>query len=168
MAYYYLDIETYGTGERPNPETDTILTALICALDPATGRALQEPTLLTSWNSSEEDVVKQIYARMGTDVFDFIPVGFSLLFDLWFLKAKFQKYCGIVLNDSFYLTRPTLDLKAVAVLANKGQFKGVALGGGANIRDWYEAKEYEKITGHTKEKFKNFLEAYKVWAEKLQ
>lgn len=170
MVYYYLDLETYGTGDEPDPEKDSIITACIAAIDPATGDRLQEPALLKSWEFSERQIVEHLRSRMvGKEVWSFVPVGFNVLFDLWFLRHKFQKYLSVDLGDRFYLDRPFLDLKHVAVLANNGRFKGVALSGkGERIKEWYEAGEYHVIERHTLEKLDRFSEAYGVWAEKLK
>lgn len=169
MVTYYLDIETYSTGEKPDPETDSIVTVLICAIDPKNGKRLQEPILLKSWERSEKDLVEHLCSRMlGKSPFDFVPVGFNALFDLWFLRNKFKKYCGVDLGDRFYLERPYIDLKHVAVLANGGKFKGVRLAGEGNpVRDWYEYQDYQSIEAHVMEKMEKFLGAYEVWARKL-
>ncbi|MDD9953403.1 MAG: hypothetical protein OXR66_03640 [Candidatus Woesearchaeota archaeon] len=168
MVYYYLDLETHGEGD-PNPEQDKIISIFHCAMDPSTGKQIGEPVLLKSWDSSEEDIVKKLYERLKKHVFDFVPVGFSVLFDLWFLKSKFNKYCEANLDDSFFVNRPYLDLKHVAVLANQGRFKGVRLTNEGNpIKDWYEFNDYSSIERHMQEKFEKFLEAYEKWHAKLQ
>lgn len=170
MVYYYLDIETYGKGPSPDPKSDGIITALLCAIDASNGKRLQEPLLLKSWESSEKEVVEHLSSRMiGKDVWDFVPVGFNILFDLWFLRHKFKKYLSLDMGDRFYLDRPFIDLKHVAVIANSGRFKGVALSGkGDKIKEWYEAGEYHKIERHTLEKLDRFTQAYGVWAQKLK
>lgn len=167
MVYYYLDIETFGHGERPDPEQDEIITIVFCAVDPRTGKKLQEPTLLKAWESSEEEIVKQLHERFGKHVFDFIPLGFNVLFDFWFLKHKFKKYCEVDLGDEFYLDRPFLDLKQVMVFRNKGRFKGVRLGPPGNpVHDWYEYKDYDSIERHVMDKLGKFLEEYRKWQDK--
>lgn len=170
MVYYYLDIETHSAGEKPNPETDKILTVTICAIDAETGKRLQDPVIMKSWEQGEESLVKSLAARMiGKNPFDFVPVGFGVLFDLWFLRHKFKKYTEIDLGDKFYLERPYIDLKHVGVLANKGQFKGVKLAAPGNpIKDWYESQNYPQIELYVLDKLERFLAAYEVWVEKLR
>ena len=107
MVHYYLDIETFGTGSRPDPVLDTIVTITYCAFDPRTGGLVREPTVLKVWESSEREIVKRLCSRMvGKNPFSFIPVGFNILFDLWFLKHKFRKFCSIDLGERFYTDRP--------------------------------------------------------------
>lgn len=170
MVYYYLDIETYGRGDRPNPLTDPVISIVFCAIDPATGRRIQEPVLLKSWETSEEQVVRQLCDRMlGKSPFDFVPVGFSVPFDLWFLTEKFRKYCGVQLDFSLFIDRPYLDLKHVAVLANKGVFKGVSLtgGDGARVAQMYEQQDWTALELHVYDKLDRFLNAYEHWAALL-
>ncbi len=170
MASYYLDIETYGTGERPDPATDRIISILFCAIDPATGRRLQEPVLLREWESGEREIVRALYARIaGKRSFDFVPVGFSILFDLWFLKEKFRKYCDVDLGDEFYLERPYIDLKQAMVLAHKGVFKGVRIGPEGNpVQDWYAYQDYGSIERHAMDKLERFLGEYAALSKALQ
>lgn len=168
MVYYYLDLETYGKGERPDPEKDEIITITYCAIDPNTGHPTQEPNTLKAWQSSEESIVQSIAERMlKGPSFDFVPIGFAILYDLWFLKHKFRKYLGVDIDDAFYLNQPYIDLKQVMVFA-EGRFKGVRLGIPDNpIRDWYEYGDYESIERHTLEKFERFCDEWGTWKEKL-
>ena len=158
MVYYYLDLETHSTGDRPDPSKDTIIAVILCAIDPKTGKRLQEPLLLKEWESSEKELLGALRKRLVGRPFDFIPIGFNTLFDLWFLKSK------LGLDDSFYTEKPHLDLKHVAVLANKGRFKGVKLGTEGNpVRDWYEYEDYRSIEQYMLEKMDAFLEQYRMW-----
>ncbi len=170
MVYYYLDIETYSKGDAPDPTEDSIVTIIFCAIDPKTGKRLQEPVLLKAWEQSEKELVETLGKRMlGNSHWDFIPVGFNTLFDLWMLKAKFKKYLDIDLGEKFYLERPYLDLKHTAVLANQGKFKGVKLGSSGNpVRDWYEYQDYSSIENYCLEKLEKFLGAYAVWVKRLE
>ena len=75
------------------------------------------------------------------------------------------------------MNRPFLDLKTVAVLMNKGEFKGAALHNitgkprsGSNIPNLYSEKKYEEIEGYIKketEEFSNFCARLYVDMPKL-
>jgi len=165
MVYYYLDLETYGKGKQPDPEKDKIISILLCAFDPSTGKRIQEPIFLKAWKTSEEAIVKDIAARLAQGDFRFIPVGFGLSFDFWFLQEKIKKYLGKEMNLA---DRPCLDLKHVAVFANKGRFKGIRIGASGNpVRDWYDYEDYKSIEQFSLEKLEKFTELYKQYLEKL-
>jgi len=61
------------------------------------------------------------------------------------------------------LGRPFLDLKTVAVIMNKGEFKGAGLDnitnkphGGGKIPQWYEEKKYVEIESYIKKEAEEF------------
>ena len=156
MVHYYLDLETYGAGE-PDPEMDEIIAITYCAIDEKTGAPVQEPVILKAWESSEKAIVEKLAQRMITKrPFDFIPVGFNVLFDLWFLKEKFRKYIHVDLGDRFYLERPYVDLKQ-ALVFHTGKFKGVRIGPPGNpVHDWYAYQDYASIERHIRHKLEVF------------
>ena len=68
------------------------------------------------------------------------------------------------------LNGPFLDLKTVAVLMNKGEFKGASLHkmtnkphSGAIVIEWYNEKKYEEIENYIKNETESFCE----WLTKL-
>jgi len=61
------------------------------------------------------------------------------------------------------LGRPFLDLRTVAVIMNRGEFKGAGLDnitnkphGGGNIPQWYEEKKYAEIESYIKKEAEEF------------
>jgi len=181
MTEYYFDIETYSPGERPNPETDKIITIQYQRIDLKTGKPTSEMVVLKEWDSSEKEIVTKFYNnffRDGNSVWDFIPVGFNLNFEWEFLIAKFEKYLGKKLaSKDLHYKIPHLDLKPVVVLLNDGQFKGASLDkftkkphDGKIIKEYYEKKEYAKIEEYIKneaEAFLEFLQKIKANIKKL-
>jgi len=170
VVHYYLDLETYGKGERPDPRKDKILLATVCPIDPRSGKPLAEPTFLRSWEIGEADVTRQLVHRFfGSNQFDAIPVGFALAFDLWFLKHKALQHMKADLGDEVFTQKPIIDLKPAMVLANRGVFKGVTLGpDGKRIKEWYEDVDLERIERHAHEKFAKFVMEYAKLARRLQ
>lgn len=169
MVHYYIDIELASQGSRPEA-SDQIVAVLLCAINPETGMRVQDPILFTGDEMTERELVEALAQRIvGKDPFDFVAVGFNVLFDMWLLRHKFSQYGIADLDDRFFLERPMLDLKHVGVLANKGVFKGVRLGAEGNpVRAWHEAKNWEAIEQYLLDKMEHFLQAYRLWSKKLR
>ena len=51
MVEYYFDIETYSPGEKPNPETDKIITIQFQRMDLRTGKPREELVILKEWEA---------------------------------------------------------------------------------------------------------------------
>lgn len=169
MSEYYFDIETYSPEEKPNPERDKIVAIQFQRIDLRTGKPNGELTILKEWESSEENIVKELFHQFfsdGTSVWNFIPVGFNLNFEWEFLIAKFEKYIGKKLTSrNLHYERPHLDLRPIVVLLNGGSFKGAKLDkftskpcDGKSIKDWYEKKEFDKIEEYIKNEADAVLE----------
>lgn len=168
MPHYYLDIETTGL----DPKIDQILTIQFQKISVFTGKAIGPLNILTSWENSEEDIVKEIAMYMLDEYpWNFVPVGNNLTFEFKFLSNKFQKYLGQNIDVEFFVTRPHIDLKSVMILANSGKFKGCHLvlgkqGSGSEVPIWYQNNEYQKILDYVVDEAKCFInfthEAQKV------
>jgi len=70
------------------------------------------------------------------------------------------------------LNNPFIDLRAIGILMNKGQFKGSKLSDltgkkedGINIPLWYENKEYDKIIDYIINETKEFIK-FNAWLYK--
>lgn len=168
MAEYYFDIETYGTGEKPNPDKDKIITIQFQKIDLRTGKAIGELEILKEWESSEKEIVERFFKRFFADeyVWDFVAVGFNLNFEWEFLIAKFEKYiAGKFTSKDFHYSIPQVDLKPLVVLLNKGNFKGATLGkftnksqSGGIIKSYYENKQFEEIEKYIAEEANAYLD----------
>lgn len=167
MPEYYFDIETYSSEDKPNPETDKIITIQFQRIDISTGKPRGDLVILKEWESSEGRIVTEFYnkffAKRGT--WDFVPVGYNLNFEWEFLIAKFEKYLGkrFASKDLHYKI-PHLDLKPVVVLLNEGKFVGSKLDkftdksqDGKVIKGYYENKEYDKIEEYVRNEAESFL-----------
>ncbi len=92
-----------------------------------------------------------------------IPIGFNLQFEHSFF---WQRCISNGLKPIDVLGRPFLDLRTVAVIMNRGEFKGSGLDnitnkphGGGNIPQLYREKKYAEIESYVKreaEEFSNF------------
>jgi hypothetical protein len=165
MTNYYLDIETEGL----DPTIDRILTIQIQQLD-ASFNASGSIEILKEWDytgDSKEREKKMLQAFVDrtqcndTYEFNFIPVGFNLFFEQYFLSARSAEHG---LNRINIIHRPHIDLKQIALLMNKGQFKGSSLalisdknGAGIFVPELYKNKEYSKIVDYITQESKSFL-----------
>ena len=99
-------------------------------------------------------------------VWDMIPCGTNLIFDLTFLWAKFKKYeLDVVSLDKYLYTKPVIDIKHTLIIANNLDFKGSGLDkmtnketDGRNIPTFYKNKEFDKIEKYVVQEAESFLE----------
>lgn len=166
MSNYYLDIETTGLDEVQNE----ILTIQWCELERNTGRKIGEIQVLKSWESSEKDILEKFTDMVNlTDPypFSFIPIGYNLSFEHKFLSYRSE------LHDTFpisIMSRPNIDLHQLAILMNRGEFKGTKLNDMTNktsdghvILQYITNKEYDKIEEYVKMEANEFIK-FTQWA----
>ena len=157
---YYLDIETTGLDE----QHDKIITIQYMELERNTGKPVGPLKILKEWESDEKTILKRFLEDFEPEKqWAFIPIGFNLQFEHKFL---WQRCISNGLQPVDILNGPFLDLKTVAVLMNKGEFKGAALhnitgkpSSGSNIPNLYSEKKYEEIENYIKteaDEFSNF------------
>ena len=168
MATFYLDIETTGL----DPSKDKIITIQFQELDRYTGDAIGELVILKEWESSEKEIISQFIEKsniLNDYDFSFVPIGYNLGFEHNFLKTR-SEINGLSSLD--ILDCPSIDLRAIGILMNKGQFKGSKLsdmtgkkGSGSSIPGWYENKEYEKIIDYIKNEAEEFIK-FNKWLYK--
>ena len=168
MTTFYLDIETTGL----DPKKDKIITIQFQELDRYTGEAVGELIILKEWESSEKEILEEFISKtniLGDYDFSFVPIGYNLGFEHDFIKTRSE------LNDLpslDILHCPFLDLRAIGILMNAGQFKGSGLsdltnkkGRGIQIPIWYENKEYDEIIDYIKNETKEFIK-FNMWLYK--
>ena len=169
MAEYYFDIETYSPQDKPNPETDKIITIQFQRIDLRTGKPREDLVILKEWESSEKQIVTEFFNRFfaeGSNIWNFVPVGYNLNFEWEFLISKFEKYLGKKLTSrDLHFKRPHLDLMTIIVFLNEGEFKGAKISNytgkahnGINVKKWYENGEYDKIEEYVREEAEGFLD----------
>ena len=157
---YYLDIETTGL----DPLHSKIITIQYMELERNTGKPVGLLKILKEWESDEKTILKRfIEDFVPENDWAFVPIGFNLQFEHDFF---WQRCISNGLRPVDILKGPFLDLKTVAVLLNKGEFKGASLHkmtnkphGGGNIPQLYGEKKYAEIESYIKnetDEFSNF------------
>ena len=156
---YYLDIETTGL----DPLQNKIITIQYMELERNTAKPMCPLKILKEWESDEKTILKKFISDSGIadrSKFSFVPIGFNLQFEHSFL---WQRCISNGLKPVDILNRPFLDLKTVAVIMNRGEFKGASLHnftgkphGGGNIPELYEEKKYAEIESYVKKEAEEF------------
>ena len=117
--------------------------------------------ILKEWESDEKTILKRfIEDFIPENQWAFVPIGFNLQFEHGFF---WQRCISNGLQPVDIFNGPFLDLKTVAVLMNKGEFKGASLHkmtnkphSGRIIVDWYGEKKYEEIEGYIRKETDEF------------
>lgn len=165
--HYYFDIETYGRGKKPDPETDKVITIQFQEIDSLNGSPKGDLCLLKEWESNEEAILRRFASVFRP--WDFVPVGNSLNFERRFLRAKCEKYgIGEILrHGDLAHDFPSIDIQPLFVILNKGEFRGCGMHNftkkkcdGSQIAEWYEKKDYARIEDYIRDEADAFLEFY--------
>jgi len=156
---YYLDIETTGL----DPLRHKIITIQYMELERNTAKPTGPLKILKEWESDEKTILTEFISNSGINdgyKFSFIPVGFNLQFEHGFFYGRCIANKITPIN---ILNRPFLDLKTIAVIMNKGEFKGASLHnitnkphGGGNIPRLYAEKKYAEIESYIKKETDEF------------
>lgn len=175
MPEYYLDIETFAQGSKPNPFIDKVITIQFQRLSTLDGTPEGDLNILTEWGCGSEKAMLDTFKPtfLTEKPFDFIPIGVNLHgYDLIVLIQRLNFHCNLSLGMSLLRDKPTIDLKPTLVMINNGRFTGYSslLGkkeSGAQVKDWYTAKDYERILRYIREEANQFIRVYQVLKKSL-
>ena len=175
MANYYFDIETSGVKNK-SPYDFEIITIQYQKIWQETGLPIdgESLTILKSWDSSEEEIIKQFLQTFKIDQpFHFVPVGNRLRYEFIVIAKRAKEY-NIEINLEEFLKHPYIDINSLLVILNKGSFKGSRLdvftkkeGRGADILVMYEKKDYAKILHYIEQETNEFLKLYQWFLKSL-
>lgn len=175
MPEYYLDLETFSPTKPIDFNKDPIISIAYQQIDSKTGNVLTPLTILKSWESSEQEMLKKFYQIFNIqNRWSFIPIGYKLSdFDYVMLGTHFRKY-GMNINATELYNHPYIDLYPVALLCNGGEFKGCSLermagkqGTGASISDWFINKDYKSIEDYIKDEAQSFIKLYSYFVKQM-
>ena len=164
MGNFYLDVETTGL----DPDVNEIVTIQYQELDRRTGLAIGELIILKAWESSEKGIIERFLRETSfLDAYDFsfVPVGYNLTFEHNFLKRRAEVH-GLPEID--ILSKPFIDLRAIGILMNRGEFRGSGLdnitgkvGNGRLVPVWFDSGDYSRIVDYIKMEAEEFLKFLK-------
>ena len=147
MAFYYFDLETTGL----DPKNNKIISIQFMKLDDATGKKVDSLNVLKEWIADESTIItdfsKFILEKSSNPMFALVCYNFE--FKMTFLNERCKK---LELSPIELFTYTILDLRTIAVLMNKGNFKGTALTsmveapkGGKLVPILYNVKNFEEL-----------------------
>ncbi len=172
MTEFYLDFETVGL----DPTHHKIITIQFQELDTRTGNTRGPLQILKEWESSEEEILKSFIEILNTaDPWNFVPIGYNLRFELFFLQVRAKKVLGHELaNRWLYYDLARLDIQSVLVMINHGMFRGATLdwftrkkASGRDVPKWYNEKDYETIEEYIADEARRFIHAYQFLKKAL-
>ncbi|MHA2369574.1 MAG: hypothetical protein ACXADX_12210 [Candidatus Hodarchaeales archaeon] len=171
MAEFYLTFEKTGW----NPHEDRIMAISFHELEKETGGPVGELKILSEWTSSEPAIISEFLQILDLEnPWNFVPICFDLRSDLRFLRIRALKLLGMSLSLEFlYETLPVIDLLPVAVLMNKGRFKGTNLAWllgyteTARVSQWFRSKDYDRLISYIHAKKDRFLEFYRYLRQEM-
>ncbi len=179
MTEIYFDIEVGYNDKRMieglkqgrrvsfNPEKAKIITIQYQILneDGTPKRPLQ---IFKEWESSEEEIIRKAANLINPRrIWEFIPVGYNIYFDLGMLKKRAEDY-GIKYRNWFiYHDLPVIDIKHICIGMNGFKLKDSGLdkftgkeSSGLMVPVWYSEGEYDKIIDYIKKEAAEFIEFY--------
>jgi hypothetical protein len=179
MTEYYYDIEIgydsldiikkLKAGKKVpfDPHSCKIITIQYQRLDNK-GKPAAPLKILKEWETSEEDIVRRLSMLLNPrNVWNFIPVGHNIYFDLGMFMKRARHYR--IKYDSWFIYHdlPAIDTKYICIGMNDFQFKDSGLDkftrkrtDGSLVPVWYHEKEYDKITDYIEKEAEEFIEFY--------
>jgi len=163
MPNYYFDIETTGLDRKK----DKIITIQYQKLHRNSGKAIGPLKILKEWESSERGILQEFLDKSGIlddNDWSFVPVGYNLAFEHKFLKERSALHSFTPLD---ILNKPFIDLRAIGILMNQGEFRGSGLDkitgkatSGKSIPSWYHGQEFGKIIDYIENETRAFIQLH--------
>jgi hypothetical protein len=163
LAEFYLNVERLGH----NTSQDKLLAIVVQELN-SLGQPAGEQKVLSEWERGESAMLSEFL-----DILDlrhpwgFIPVGFDLISAFEFLRRKAHQCLGQSFSlQLLYERLPTIDLLPLAVLMNKGRFRGTTFAWLVGTTDrapltlWYRHQQWHHIRDYLYWKQAYFLDFY--------
>ena len=132
------------------------------------GRKEDDLTILKSWESSENAILKEFYnIFQPSKPFKFIPIGMDLNFEFFMLHNRWKRIGLDVPLRLLIYEHPYIDIKPILVILNAGSFKGASLekftekkDSGAKVPEWYAKRDYTAIEKYIRDEAEGFIRFY--------
>jgi len=181
MPSYYFDCETSREGrDHVDPKLDRLVSISFQEIEPRTGNPIGELQILKSWETSEKSILSEFLNKTGwletpPQLWEFIPIGFNLSFDLLIIYYRTKKILEYELKlDFLFHQLPKIDTKPIIVLANGGEFKGTSLdkfsdksSDGALAYKLIREEKWNDLLNYIKKETKAFLKLYQKLLYKI-
>lgn len=180
MVTYYFDLKVaHEEGGKPDMDTDRIVTISYRPFYDNSGRPKDDLVILKSWESSEEEILKEFIEFTGwnedePDPWRFVPSNFGLAQSLTILSNRCKALLNIELDYKFLLNLPKIDLKAFGIIKRKGNFKKTSLPNFSKklnraytIGILIEEENWEELEGFIRQEASVFLKIYKKLIQKV-
>ncbi|MEM3556145.1 MAG: hypothetical protein QXF56_05485 [Candidatus Micrarchaeia archaeon] len=190
MAEYYFDIEIGYEGDSYenfirgegllHPNICKIITIQFQRLD-RNGEPEEPLRVLKEWEMGEEGIIREFTKFLNPEkiyntrkVWEFIPVGYNLMFDLGMLRGRARRY-GIEYDEWCIMNNlPRIDLKDICLGMNGFKFSGSGLDkfcgkppNGELVPVWYLNKQYGRIIEYVEREAEEFISLYYKLREAL-
>jgi hypothetical protein len=176
MPLYYLDIETTGL----EPLINQIITIQYARIDEKSLEPMTDLMILKIWDiGGEKELLKTFLdaSQFFNENFTFTPIGNNIMFDIIFLYSR-SVYYGLINTPLWKILheKPFIDLKPIAVMMNKMDFKGydwiIRRYGkmkhkGHEIPGLYVDKRYDEIIEYIKDEYECTLKFMKDVLNKM-
>lgn len=175
MSDYYLDLETYSPTKPIDFDKDPIISIAYQQIDSRSGEAKAPLTILKSWESSEQEILKGFYQTFNIgSQWSFIPIGCKLAdFDLIMLGTHWRKMGPDVSTRQLY-NHPHIDIYPVLLMCNGGVFRNCSLqkfagkqDSGDKVAEWYTQKDYAALEAYIEDETASFLRLYSFLVQRM-
>ncbi len=171
LTLYYLNFERTGW----NPLRDKIIAIAFHEVEKETGQPIGELKILSEWNSSEIIILSEFYDLLDPENhWNFVPIGFDLHSDFRFLRIRMKEVIKRDLQIEFlYEKLPLIDLLPIAILMNKGRFKGTTMSWTLGfsklvpVNRWFQNREYNRLYESIHVKCYRFLQFFQYLRQEL-
>jgi len=189
MTAYYFDAElgyddertiakikeylSRGEGRRPPIEPDKAKIITIQYQKITWGKPVGDLIILKEWESSEEEIIRQFIQNIDPkNMWDFIPVGYFVYFDLYLMKTRAEQLkieSDWRSNDWFvFHDLPVINIRDICRGTNDFRLTGSGLSSftqfktqdGINVPLWYWEQNYDKIIDYIETETKAFFDVY--------
>ncbi|MHA2098595.1 MAG: hypothetical protein ACW99A_07900 [Candidatus Kariarchaeaceae archaeon] len=163
----------------PDPCNDKIISIAYQPFFDNSGRPKEDLTVLKSWETSEKEILAQFIKFTGwneeiPNPWQFVPSNFGLNNILTPIVQRSKELLDITLNCQFLMNLPKIDLKSIAIIKKRGNFKKTSLPNfSRKLRKAYtignliQEQNWEELENYIVLEAEVFLKIYKKLVNKI-